>query len=295
MQDSKKGLLPTRHGIILSKERCPKTPQEEEDMRRIPYASAVGSLMYVMLCMRLDICYVIGIVSRYQSNPGIGHWIAVKHILKYLRITRDYMLVYSGGDLNPIGYTDSDFQSDKDSRKSTSGSIFTLGGGAVVWRSIKQSNIAYSTMEAEYIAACEVAKESVWLKKFYTDLEVVPNMEKPLVLYCDNSGAVANSKEPRIHKRGKHIERKYHLIREIIHRGDVVVMKIALEENLADQCTKTLPERVFTGHLEGLGLRDMSHLLQGKWEIVGHGALKACNLYCFMNNFLYLILYTCVV
>ena len=73
MQDSKKGLLPTRHGIILSKEQCPKTPQEEEDMRRIPYASAVGSLMYVMLCMRLDICYVIGIVSRYQSNPGIGH------------------------------------------------------------------------------------------------------------------------------------------------------------------------------------------------------------------------------
>ena len=72
-------------------------------------------------------------------------------------------------------------------------------------------------MEAEYIAACEVAKESVWLKKFYTDLEVVTNMEKPLVLYCDNSGAVANSKEPRSHKRGKHIERKYHMIREIVH------------------------------------------------------------------------------
>ena len=136
------------------------------------------------------------------------------------------MLVYSGGDLNPIGYTDSDFQSDKDSRKSTSGSIFTLGGGAVVWRSIKQSSIGDSTMEAEYIAACEVAKESVLLKQLYTDMEVVPNMEKPLVLYCDNSGAVANSKEPRSHKRGKHIERKYHLIREIIHRGDVAIMKI---------------------------------------------------------------------
>ena len=157
-----------------------------------------------MLCSR--------IVSHYQSNPGMGHWIVVKHILKYLRRTRDYMLVYSGGDLNPIGYIDYDFQSDKDSRKSTSGSIFTLGGGAVVWRSIKQSSIADSTMEAEYIAACEAAKESVWLKKFYTDLEVVPNMERPLVLYCDNNGEVANSKEPRSHERGKHIERKYHLI-----------------------------------------------------------------------------------
>ena len=180
-----------------------------------------------MFCTRPDICYVVGIVSRYQSNPGMGHWIEVKHILKYLRRTRDYMLVYSGGDLNPIGYTDSDFQSHKDSRKSTSGSIFTLSGGVVVWRSIKQSSIADSTMEVEYIASCEAAKESDWLKKFYTDLEVVPNMEKPLVLYCDNSGAVANSKEPRSHKGGKHIERKYHLIREIVHRGDVAVMKIA--------------------------------------------------------------------
>ena len=82
-------------------------------MRRIPYASALDNLMYVMLCKRPDICYVVGIVSRYQSNPRMGHWIAMKHILKYLRRTRDYMLVYSGGDLNPIGYTDSDFNQTK--------------------------------------------------------------------------------------------------------------------------------------------------------------------------------------
>ena len=116
-------------------------------------------------------------------------------------------------------------------------------------------------MEVEYKVACEAAKESVRLKNFYIDLEVVPNMEKPLVLYYDNSGGVANSKEPSSHKRGKHIERKYHLIREVVHRGDVAVIKIASEQNLADMFTKTLPERVFRGHLEGLGLRDMSHLL----------------------------------
>ena len=86
-------------------------------------------------------------------------------------------------------------------------------------------------------------------------------MEKPLVLYCDNSGAMANSKEPRSHKRGKHIERKYDLIREIIYRGDIAVMKIVSKQNLADMFTKTLPKRVFTNHLERLGLRDMSHLL----------------------------------
>ena len=178
MQNSKKGLLPTRHRVVLLKEKCPKTPQEEEDMRRVPYASAVGSLMYAMLCTRPDICYAVGIVSRYQSNPGKEHWIAVKHILKYLRRTKNYMLIYSGGDLKPIGSTDSDFQSDRDSRKSTSGSVFSLGGGAVIWRSIKQSSIADSTMEAEYIAACEAAKESVWLKKFCTDLEIIPRMNE---------------------------------------------------------------------------------------------------------------------
>ena len=124
-------------------------------------------------------------------------------------------------------------------------------------------------MEAKYIAACEAAKESVWLKKFYTNLEVVPNMEKPLVLYCDNSGAVENSKELRSHKRRKHIERKYHLIREIVHRGVVAVMKIASKQNLADPFTKTLPERVFTGHLEGLGLRTCLTCFRASGRLLG--------------------------
>ena len=97
MENSKRGSLPFRHGIHLSKEQSPKTPEQKERMSRIPYASAVGSLMYAMLCTRPDICYAVGVVSRYQSDPGEEHWIAVKHILKYLRRTRDYMLVYSSG------------------------------------------------------------------------------------------------------------------------------------------------------------------------------------------------------
>ena len=96
-------------------------------MRGIPYASAVESLMYAMLCTRLDICFAVGMVSRYQSEPGEEHWIAVKHILKYLRRTRDYMLVYQDESLEPIGYTDSDFHLDPESRKSTLGYVSTLG------------------------------------------------------------------------------------------------------------------------------------------------------------------------
>ena len=116
-------------------------------------------------------------------------------------------------------------------------------------------------MEAEYIATSEAAKEAVWLKNFLRDLEIVPGVDKPITLYCDNSGAVANSREPRSHKRAKHIERKYHLIREIVHRGDVTVTKIPTLENLADPFTKTLAEKQFNKHLEGMGLREMSHLL----------------------------------
>ena len=100
-------------------------------MRRIPYAYAVGSLMYAILCTRSDICYSVGMISRYQLNPRPKHWQAIKHILKYLWGTRDYMLVYRCEDLISIGYTNSDFQSDLDSRKSTSGCVFTLGGGTI--------------------------------------------------------------------------------------------------------------------------------------------------------------------
>ena len=148
MQNSKKGNLPSQHGVCLSKEKCPKTPQEEENIRCVPYEYVVGSLMYDMIYTRLDICYAVGIVCRFQSNPGFDHWdVDVKHILKYFRRMKNYMLVYSGKNLIH-----------KDTRKSTSGSMFTLGGGALVWRSTKQACTTDSAMEAKYVTACEAAK-----------------------------------------------------------------------------------------------------------------------------------------
>ena len=100
-----------------------------------------------------------------------------------------------------------------DARKSTSGFMFTLGGGTINWRSVKQSCIADSTMEVEYVAASKAAKEAVWLKYFVLDLGVFPSAQSVITLFCDNSGVVANSKESRAHKKRRHIERKYHLIR----------------------------------------------------------------------------------
>ena len=133
--------------------------------------------------------------------------------------------------------------------------MFTLGGGAITWRSAKQSCVADSTMEAKYVASSEAAKVAVWLRNFLLDVKVVPSLQSAIVIYCDNSRVAANAKEPRAHSKDKHIERKYHLIREIVRRGDVVVTKIASKDNLANTFTKCLPTKVFEGHLEGLGIR----------------------------------------
>jgi len=110
-------------------------------MKTVPYVSIIGSLMHAMLCTIIDICFGVGMVSRYQSNPGRKYWTAVKHILKHLKKTRDHMLAYQSESLVPLGYTDSNFQSDKNARKFTSGFVFTLRGGAISWRSVKQSCI----------------------------------------------------------------------------------------------------------------------------------------------------------
>ena len=180
------------HGIHLSKTQCPTTTDERERMSKVPYASAIGSIMYAMISTRPDVSYALSVTSRYQSDPGEGHWTAVKNILKYLRRTKDVFLVYGGEEeLVVTGYTDASFQTDKDDSKSQSGYVFTMNGGAVSWKSSKQETVTDSTTEAKYIAASEAAKEGVWIRKFLIELVVFPNASSPLDLYFDNSGAIA--------------------------------------------------------------------------------------------------------
>ena len=128
MLDSKRGFLPMGHGIILCTSQCPKIQDEQDRMQKIPYASAVGSIMYAMLCTRPDISCALSLTSRYQSDPGEAHWIAVKNILKYLRRTKDAFLVYGGHEDELVlnGYTDASFQSDKDNFRSQSGYVRVL-------------------------------------------------------------------------------------------------------------------------------------------------------------------------
>ena len=167
------------------------TQDERDHMSKIPYASAIGSIMYVMLCTRPDVSYALSTTSRYQSNLGESHWTVVKNILRYLRRTKDAFLLYGGkeDELVVNGYTDASFQTEKDNFLSQSGYVFCL----------KQDTIVDSTIEAEYIAVSEATKEAVWIKKFISGLDIVPSILDPVNLYCDNNGAIAQAKVPRSH------------------------------------------------------------------------------------------------
>ena len=157
------------------------------------------------MCTRPDICYVVGLVSRYQSNPEYKHWNAIKKILAYLRATTDYALCYQGGDMCLVGYTDADWEGDIDERKSTSGYAFLLSRGVISWYRKKQTCTALSTMEAEFVACSAAVQEAVWLRRLYEDLNVVTDATQPVILYCDNQTAIAYTKDPRYHSKSKHI------------------------------------------------------------------------------------------
>ena len=153
---------PAAKGDKFSLHQCPKNELEKKDMERFPYASAIGSLMYAQVCTRLNIAYIIGMLGRYLSNPGMDHWKKAKRVMRYLQRTKDYMLTYRrSSHLEIVGYSDSDFAGCLDSRKSTSSYIFMLARGAISWKSVKQTLIASSTMEAEFIACYKSSNHGI--------------------------------------------------------------------------------------------------------------------------------------
>nr|GEW84488.1 retrotransposon protein, putative, Ty1-copia subclass [Tanacetum cinerariifolium] len=170
---SKKGYLPIEVKHDLSNELCASTPEEVAYMKRVPYTSAVGSIMYAVRCTRPDVAFAQNLVSRYQQNPGKLHWVAVKYILKYLRNTRDMFLMYEGKpdtELIVTSFCDASWQCDKNDTKSQTGYVFVVDRGAVDWKSKKQTTISMHSAQAEYVAASEAAMEAVWIRKFVRDL-----------------------------------------------------------------------------------------------------------------------------
>ena len=158
--------------LKLSSKQCPTSEKDMKEMSKVPYAFAVGSLMYAMICTRLDIVYAVGNVSRFLTNLGKEHWEAVKWILRYMRGTSKMCLCF--GSVEPMldGYIDSNMAGDVDSRKSISGFMMTFAGGAVSWQSKLQKCVALSTTEAEYIVITEGCKEALWMRKFLEELRL---------------------------------------------------------------------------------------------------------------------------
>jgi hypothetical protein len=203
MDEAKSVSTPLGSHFKLTKDQSPKTDQEKAYMNKVPYASAIGSLIYAMVCTRPDIAHAVGVVSRYMSNPGKQHWEAVKWILRYLRGTSDMSLCFAGADLKLQGYVDADLAGDVDSRKSTTGFVYTLGGTAVCWASKLQKIVAISTIEAEYVALTEAGKEMVWLQSFLDELGKKNEMG---ILHSDSQSAIFLAKNPAYHSRTKHIQ-----------------------------------------------------------------------------------------
>ena len=180
-----------------------------------------------------------------------------KKALRSAQGTKDLMLTYRRSDSLEIrGYSDADFAGDRDDRKSTSGYVFTLAGGAISWRSSKQSIVASSTMYAEFIAAYEATGQVIWLKKFIPDLKVADCIDNPLKMYCDNQPAVFYTHNNKSSKTIKPIEIKYYVVKGKIQNQTVSLEHIRTNDMLVDPLTKGLPPNVFMEHLAGMGLRE---------------------------------------
>ena len=240
MKEAKPVTTPLGGHYKLSKSSCPSTEEENKKMAVIPYSSAVGSLMYAMVCTRPDIAHAVGVVSRFLSNPGKQHWEAVKWIFRYLRRTSKLCLSFGREKLVLEGYTDADMAGDLDGRKSTSGYLFTFAGGAVSWQSKLQKCVALSTTEAEYIAVTEAGKELVWIKTFFKELGM---QQDEYVVYCDSQSAIDLSKNATYHSRTKHIEVRYHWIRNATEEKRFKLKKIHTDKNAADMMTKVIPKQ----------------------------------------------------
>ena len=227
--------------------------KEFEDATK--YRQLVGSLIY-LTTTRPDISFAVGILSRFMQKPCEGHWSAAKRVLRYLKGTQDFGLKYTQvGDFSLIGYSDSDFDGDKETGVSTTGYTMSLGSGAVSWRSRKQSVPTYSTTEAEYVAAAEATKEIVWLRKILEDLQMKQMYSTPLMI--DNTSAIKLAKNPKFHDRTKHINTKYHLIRHHVQAKTIHLHHCSTNEQTADIFTKALGREKFEKFRSMLGLTNI--------------------------------------
>nr|GEZ78151.1 putative zinc finger, CCHC-type [Tanacetum cinerariifolium] len=205
-------------GDVFGSHQCPKTEVGYEEMKRILYASVVGSLTCAQVCTRPDIAYICGMLGRFQSNPGLSHWKATKKVLQYLQGTKEYKLTYTrSNNLEVIGYSDSDFAKCKDTSRSTLGYIFMLSGGPISWKNKKQVLTTTSTMMAEYVSVYNATCHAI-----------------ATVSFSNNSSSTG---------AGLCLDTKYLFVRERVEEKRICIKHIRTHEMLANPLTKDLPPK----------------------------------------------------
>jgi len=248
---------PLSSGIRLTQDDCPVTEEEKRDMENIPYASLIGALMYAAIGTRPDIAFTVGALSRFLGNPGRLHWNEAKHILSYLKGTSGYAIRYyidkseigevlgysQGVGMRPTdgsieGFCDSDWAGCVDTRQSTSGFVWMMGGGTICWRSKLQTIIALSSMEAEYVGATPAVQEVIWLRDLLCKLGIASTA--PSLLNMDNRGAICLTCGAGDSNQTKHIDIRYHFIWSHVKSKHIEVRYLPMDKMVADILTKNL-------------------------------------------------------
>ena len=239
-------------------------PLAEAD--KVRYQQAVGSLLYLSLGTRPDIAFAVSILSRFTANPHELHEKALHRVLRYIRGTLDVGITYSKSSSSPIpfGFSDASFAHPivKEGRRSPSGYIFFMSGGPVSWSSKRQSTVATSSTEAEYIGQFNAAREAIWIRTFLQELGYRDLIKDPLVIKADNSPAQSLSKDPTIHSKAKHLDIAYHWQRQQVERKAIQFEDIPSEDNGADGLTKPLATQLYKTFKDLIQMNEISDPLQ---------------------------------
>ncbi|XP_040372964.1 secreted RxLR effector protein 161-like [Rosa chinensis] len=219
------------------------------------YKQIVGSLMYIT-ATRPDMMFVVSLISRYMARPTELHMQVAKRALRYVKGTMNYGIFYiKGGAEELMAFTDSDYAGDVEDRRSTSGYVFLMGAGAVAWSSRKQPLVALSTTESEFVAAATCACQGVWMRRILKKLGY--SQEGCTIVKCDNSSAIKLSKNPIMHGRSKHIDVRFHFLRDLTKDGVVELVHCGTQDQVADLMTKPLKLDAFLKLRKLLGVQEV--------------------------------------
>lgn len=258
MIECKPASTPLAVGAYLSAEQAPKDDEERKYMESIPYQEAVGRINWIRTTLRPDLSHAVRVLAQQMANPGPAHWSALKRTLRYLKGTMTHGLLYSGpADKVPhnpqlFAYTDADWGGDVDSKKSTSGFALMLCNAAIDWGSKRQTAIALSSTESEYMAATLATKRVVDRVRLLEELGTT--QVKPVIIKIDNQSALALAGNPKFSSRSKHIDLQYHYVREKCATGEIKLEYCPTKHMAADILTKSLPKDKHLACMKLLGV-----------------------------------------